>query len=138
MLLLDGGLSIPRDPLSFTELTVQEAGSKTYMCPSAACDNMIISHCTSLGYVHPAEKKVAMPQLTKLDLGCAPLVRLGIAPYTDWVQPYDTPATVSTASPWPAAWTTRAPDGMPVLVIREATDSGSMQGQGHTTILYMS
>jgi len=99
------------DPSSACYFWMAEAGSKTYMCPSAACDNMIISHCTSLGYVHPSEKKVAMPQLTKLDLGCAPLVRLGIAPFSDWVEPYDTPATVSTASPWPAAWTTRAPDG---------------------------
>jgi len=99
------------DPSSACYFWTTETGGQTYMCPTAACDDMIISHCTSLGYTHPSEKRVAIPELTKLDLGCAPLVRLGIAPFSDWVQPYDTPATTSTASAWPAKWTTRAPDG---------------------------
>ena len=52
-------------------------------------------------------QQATFPVLATLDLGCAPMVRLGIAPYSDWGQERDIETTPATASAWPTAYTTR-------------------------------
>lgn len=87
---------------------LKESGTKTYMCPSAACDTEIVNYCGGLGYVHPSVQQAVITPPSELDLGCAPLIRLGTAPYSDWAQEYDTDYTPANAPAWPSAWTTRA------------------------------
>jgi len=86
----------------------KDSGGKTYTCASSACDLIIVDYCTGLGYIHPSKQQATFASLTSLDLGCAPMARLGIAPYSDWGQERDVDMTPATASAWPAAYTTRA------------------------------
>jgi len=89
----------------------KESGGEKYNCPSAACDAIIIDYCGGLGYVHPSEQQTALPALSNLDIGCAPLIRLGIEPFSDWAQERDVETSPATAEAWPAAYTSRSGRG---------------------------
>ena len=90
-----------------SQVVVQVSGGKSYNCAAAGCDLLIIDHCTGLGYVHPSLQNAKMPTLTKLDLGCAVLVRVGIAPFSDWGQERSVGHTTATVAAWPATYLIR-------------------------------